>query len=400
MSDIQSKTFGAVLLIAGTAIGAGMLGLPISTGASGIFASIAALIACFLYMLATLFLFLEAMYYSPNPSTNLIGLCRRISGPFSESIAWVLFLGLLYVASAAYMIGSGEILSGSFSILKEHQILAMLGFSSIFGGIAFFKMEWVDYFNRLLIYGLFITFVMLIYTSTPNIQLSNFSGGSPALAIYAIPIIVTSFTSHLILPSMRTYLDNNLTQLKKAIFLGCGVPLAFYIIWECIILGLLPFSGEYSLTSILNSNQDELKLMIEYLNHHYEVHHFSELVSLFSFFAISTSFWGVMISLRDFIDDGLNLEQYQNHQAIAVALSFLPPILMALLLPSGFSSFLKFAGLIILFLYGFLPLYLVWHARYQLKISSGYTLPGGKGTLVALFLVTLIIFISTGIKVL
>ena len=36
MSNLQSKTFGAVLLIAGTAIGVGMLGLPITTGASGL----------------------------------------------------------------------------------------------------------------------------------------------------------------------------------------------------------------------------------------------------------------------------------------------------------------------------------------------------------------------------
>lgn len=399
MSDIQSKTFGAVLLIAGTAIGAGMLGLPISTGASGLPASIMVLLSCFFYMLSTLFLFLETMYYSPNATTNLIGLCRRLSGPFTESIAWLLFLSLLYVASAAYMVGSGEILSGSFLFLKSHQTLAMIGFSSVFGGIAFFRMQWVDYFNRLLIYGLMITFVLLIYTSAPHIKLAHFKGGTPSLAIYAIPIIVTSFTSHLILPSMRSYLDNNLAQMKKAILLGCGIPLLFYVIWEVLILGLLPYSGDYSLMSIANSGQDELKLMIEFLDHHYQVHHFSEFVSLFSFFAIATSFWGVMISLRDFIDDGLELGQYQNHQAIAVILSFLPPLLMALFLPSGFSSFLKFAGLIILFLYGFLPLYLVWIARYHLNLSSAYTLPGGKPALIAIFIVTLAIFISTGIKV-
>lgn len=400
MSDIQSKTFGAVLLIAGTAIGAGMLGIPIATGASGLPASIIVLSTCFFYMLTTLFLFLEAMYFSPNSHINLIGICRSLSGRFAESIAWVLFLSLLYVASAAYMIGSGEILAGSFACLNDHQVLAMIGFTSIFGGMAFFKMEWVDYFNRLLIYGLVITFILLVFTSAPHIKIENYAGGKPMLAIDSIPLVVLSFTSHLILPSMRTYLDNNLAQMKKAILLGCGIPLLFYIIWECLILGLLPHSGDYSLLSILNSGQDELKLMIEYLNYHYQVNYFSELVSLFSFFAIATSFWGVMISLRDFIDDGLNLEQYQNHQAISVMLSFIPPIFMALFLPSGFSSFLRFAGLIILFLYGFLPLYLVWRARYSLNLTSAYTLPGGKKILAVLFLLTCSIFLSTGLRVL
>jgi tyrosine-specific transport protein len=400
MSDIQSKTFGAVLLITGTAIGAGMLGLPVSTGASGLAASICVTISCYFYMLATIFLFLEAMYYSPNASTNLTGLCRRLSGRIAESITWLLFLSLLYIASAAYMVGSGEILSGSFAILANHQTFAMFLFSGFFGSIAFFKMHWVDYLNRLLIYGLVIAFAALIFTSCPHIKLNNFSGGTPYLAIYSIPIVITSFTSHLILPSIRAYLDNNLAQLKKSILIGCTIPLLFYIIWEFLILGLLPHSGEYSLTSILNSGQDELKLMIEYLSFHYELSHFSKIVSIFSFFAISTSFWGVMISLRDFIDDGLDLKKYNQHQAIAVVLSFLPPICMALFLPAGFTSFLKFAGLIILLLYGFLPIYLVWRARYTLNVVSAYTLPGGKTSLIILFIITFGIFVSTGIRVL
>lgn len=398
MSNIESKTLGAVFLISGTAIGAGMLGLPITTGAGGLFASIMILLFCFFYMLATLFLFLETMYYSPAPSTNLIGLCRRLSGPFAESIAWLLFLSLLYIASAAYMSGSGEVIAGSFSLFYQRKAFATLLFSLFFGGIAIFKMEWIDYLNRLLIYCLMIAFASLIVTSVPHISLSNYQGGTPSLVLSSIPIVVTSFTSHLILPSIRVYLDNDLTHMKKAILIGCSIPLLLYIIWECLILGLLPHSGPFSLSAILHSGQDELTLLIEYLNHHYKIGGFATQVSFFSFFAITTSFWGVMISLRDFIDDGLNLERYENHQIIAVILSFLPPLLLSLFFTSGFSSFLSFAGLIILFLYGFLPIYLVWRARYHLNLTSLYILPGGQKTLILLLIITTAIFIAMGLK--
>ena len=395
MTKGESKTLGAVLLIAGTAIGAGMLGIPISTGASGMFAATFLLGSMFIYMLVTLFLFLEAMYYCPNPSTNLIGLCRKLSGPLTESFAWLLFLTLLYVAAASYMIGSGEILASSFAIFKGQKMIASIIFALFFSGIAFFKMEWIDRLNRLLIVGLIVAFFLLISSSAPHIKASNFSGGTPWLAIAAIPTVVTSFTSHIILPSMRTYLDNNLSLLKKAILIGCGIPLVFYLTWEFIILGLLPHSGDYSLLSILNSGEDSLSLLIDYLAYHYQVDYFAELVAGFSFFAIATSFWGVMISLRDFIEDGLQLERYTYHKLYANSLAFIPPLAMVIFSPSGFSSLLHYMGIIILLLYGILPVYLVWRARYQLNLSSAYVLPGGRYLLITILIISSLVLAST-----
>lgn len=395
MTKIESKTLGAVFLIAGTAIGAGMLGLPISTGAAGLTASITLLIGIFLFMLCTLFLFLEAIYFCPDPHTNLIGVCRQLSGGIAESIAWLLFLSLMYIASASYIIGSGEIISGSITGLEDYSIACSMVFAIFFSGIAFFRMQWVDRLNRALVVGLMLTFIALMVYSAPNIKLSNLPGGQAILAFSAIPTVLTAFTSHIILPSMRSYLDNSLPKMKKAILMGCGIPLIFYLIWEFIILGLLPYDGEFSLLSILNSNQDQLKLMIGFLDIHYQLNRFSELVALFSFFAISTSFWGVMISLRDFIDDGLNLHQYAYHKLYAISLAFIPPILLVLLIPSGFSTFLHFAGIIILLLYAFLPLYLVYRARYLLKLQSEYTLPGGKLLLKVLFIISMFILYST-----
>lgn len=395
MTQGESKTLGAVLLIAGTAIGAGMLGVPISTGASGMFAASTLLIGMFLYMLVTLFLFLEAMYYCPNPATNLIGLCRKLSGPITESFAWMLFLTLLYAAAASYMMGSGEIIASSFTLFNGNKMLASIIFAFTFSSIAFFKMEWIDKLNRLLIAGLLLSFIMLITTSVPHISVSNFSGGTPWLAVAAIPTVVTSFTSHIILPSMRTYLDNNLSLLKRAILMGCGIPLMFYLSWEFIILGLLPHSGDYSLLAILNSDQDSLSLLIDYLNYHYQVDYFAELVAGFSFFAIATSFWGVMISLRDFIEDGLSLEKYTYHKLYANTLAFTPPLLIMLLSPSGFSTLLHYMGIIILMLYGIMPIYLVYRARYCLKLSSAYTLPGGRAVLLLLSIITFIVIAST-----
>nr|NGX29103.1 Tyrosine-specific transport protein [Candidatus Anoxychlamydiales bacterium] len=56
----SNKFLGSVLLISGTTIGAGMLGLPVMTGFAGFFPTLALLFFFWLYMLVTAFLYLEA----------------------------------------------------------------------------------------------------------------------------------------------------------------------------------------------------------------------------------------------------------------------------------------------------------------------------------------------------
>ena len=58
-----NKTYGGILIVAGTQIGAGMLALPLTTGIAGFSYAVLTFVVCFIYMLTTLFLLLEANYY-------------------------------------------------------------------------------------------------------------------------------------------------------------------------------------------------------------------------------------------------------------------------------------------------------------------------------------------------
>ena len=68
MRTLQSKQFGGILLISGTAIGVGMLAGPIASGPSGIVAALCSLFAIFSFTLAALFVFLEALYFFDDTS--------------------------------------------------------------------------------------------------------------------------------------------------------------------------------------------------------------------------------------------------------------------------------------------------------------------------------------------
>ena len=87
-----NKIIGGVMLVAGTQTGAGMLALPITTGASGFIGSMALFLLCFLYMLISLFLLLETNYYSASKRTNIISMAKSHIGSWGATIAAISWL--------------------------------------------------------------------------------------------------------------------------------------------------------------------------------------------------------------------------------------------------------------------------------------------------------------------
>ena len=89
-----NRFLGSVLLIAGTAIGAGMLALPVLTGASGFFSAGLLMILIWLFNLYVAFIILEATLRLPTQS-NLISIIGQSLGKGGQFIT----VGFLYYFS-------------------------------------------------------------------------------------------------------------------------------------------------------------------------------------------------------------------------------------------------------------------------------------------------------------
>jgi len=131
MRLFQHKILGGTLLVSGTAIGAGMLALPITTGVGGFIGAALLFIVCYLFMLLSLMLLFEANGYSSALDANIITMARQRLGGVGEIVAWVSFLLLLYAVVAAYVSAGGSLLDRSFDLLFNKRGL-------ISGGIILF----------------------------------------------------------------------------------------------------------------------------------------------------------------------------------------------------------------------------------------------------------------------
>ncbi len=389
---VTQKEIGGISIVAGTAIGASMLALPFATGVAGFWYACLSMVLCYSFSLVTLFLFLEVTLYCKDAKANIISMAHMHLGRPGEIITWITYLILLYTISTSYVTGGGQLLN---TLLEQFQIDAGLSmsyvlFTVIFGLVAFQGVQLLDYVNQLLLALMFASYFGLIFNIGPLVSLSKLSGGNPSYIFSSIPTTIAAFACHFVVPSLRKNFSDDLSQLKRMLIIGCSVPLLTYIVYEFLIVSLLPFDGPQGLLAIARSNNQLGALQAALGESGSSI--IPALMNSFSNCAILTSFLGVVLALSDFLQDGLGIKGHRFQTLISAALTLGPPLLVALLVPSdspGFVLALEFSGVVVTFLFGILPVLMAWQARYVSKMDSGYVLPGGKFVLVLLGLLSL-----------
>ena len=376
----MSKNFlGGILLIGGTATGAGMLALPIITAPMGFLQSIAVFIFCWFFMTASALLLLE-VNLAIAPGANLNTLVRVTLGRIGQIVAWMTYVMLLYSLTAAYITGGAEwfmdYLHRSFA-LNLTFTETVFSLTTAVALIVFFGTQVVDYINRALMVGLVVSFVYLITLLTPLLKPEQLVTSYTSMNLWQLPALATAFGFHIVIPSLTTYVGHAKT-LQRIIWIGSMIPLCFYIIWEALILGSIPHNGSAGLLAMA-SNPQPIQAMITALTPLTQGH-FGALARTFLIFALTTSFIGVTLALFDFLRDAFKIKP-QDKRLILTVCTFVPPVLSVTLFPAGFIFAIQFAGLFVAILLGILPALMAWRVRYHLQLPTFYQVKGGKSVL-------------------
>ena len=105
-----------------------------------------------------------------------------------------------------------------------------------------------DFLNRLMMVGLVIAYVILIGLGSTHISAAMLTHFNWNFLLPSVSVVLTTFGYHIIIPTLTTYLEHDKKLLKRAIFIGSLIPFLVYVIWQCLVMGSLPISGEYSLS--------------------------------------------------------------------------------------------------------------------------------------------------------
>jgi tyrosine-specific transport protein len=376
-SHPAGSLFGAILLIAGCCIGAGMLGLPVQSGLAGFIPSTTMLFFSWLFMLTTGLLLLEVNLWFAD-EVSFVTLAGKTLGTVGKAASWILFMFLFYCIIVAYIAGSGGLIADFISTITATPIPQWVGSTIcvvVFGFIVYLGTAAVDHSNRILMLGLGITFLLLIAIGLPYVEPAFLTHQDWKVAPLVIPALIISFGFHNLIPTLVTYLNHNVKKLRLAILIGSLIPFAVYFIWEFVILGIIPFNEQNNFQQAIA----EGGMVTQALHIAGGPEWVITLTHYFAFFIIVTSFLGVSLSFVDFLADGLNLQKKGWNTLLLCLLVFVPPFLFAISYPNIFLSALNYAGSFgAVTLFGILPALMAWRGRYSEKMDHRQLVPGGK----------------------
>lgn len=395
---MKSKMLGGVLLITGTSIGGGMLGLPIATAKGGILNSALLFIGCWILMTFTALLTLEVNLCFPKYS-NVISMAKATLGKPGAVICWTIYLFFLYAIVSAYIAGGQDVLHGLLSnVAGIHIPIWLCGviFVFAFGTVVSAGIKHVDIFNRfLMIMKMGSVFILMLLIAT-HINTRNFDSGKAIHLLPALTVAITSFGFSVIVPSLRTYFDDDIKKLRIAIILGSFIPLVCYIAWDAVIFGLVPLAGQFGLARLIDSNQP-VSSLLESIHYYVPSEKITFLSRAFTSICVLTAFACVSLGLSDYLADGFKVsKQHSRGRTLVMFATFIPPLLVVVFYPKAFILLLSLAGLCCVTLQALLPALMAWNCRYVKNMQRSYQVTGGKPALLLAILVSVLVIVLSG----
>ncbi|MGF2037110.1 MAG: amino acid permease [Nostoc sp. CmiVER01] len=392
------SVLGNTALIAGTTVGAGILALPAVTLPSGIVPSTSGLIAVWLYALVSGLLVAEAtlniIRTEGHPSIGFLAVVEKILGKVGGRLAGGAYLFMHYALLVAYIAQGGEILGAATAKIWSVQILptwvGTTTFTLLFGGIMYLGREkFIEKLNSAFVGIVIVSFLGLLLLAGGHIQstqllFQNWSALGSAISVMSVALFFQN-----VVPLVVTQLEGDARKIRQSIFIGSVIPLIMFLAWNAVILGSVSPDMLHG-TSNGRSIFDPLQVLRaggagEWLG---------VLVSIFSEFAIATSFIGFVYGLLDLLKDIFLIAQGKLFSRLPLySLALFPPMTLGTLNPSIFFTALDYTGTFsISILGGIIPALMSWKQRQGQENSDSINqplVPGGKVTLIIMIGVAL-----------
>lgn len=384
----RPSILGGAMIIAGTAVGAGMFSIPMVTSGAWFSGSVVLLIYTFICMLLSGLMILEAnMNYPAGASFHTM--VKDLLGTTWNSINSLSVTFVLYILTYAYISAGSSIITANLSgHIQIPQAGAGFIFAFIVAFIVWLSTRAVDRLSTILIGGMVITFIMsiggMISTASPAIlfnQVEQSDHQYLPYALAALPYLLTSFGYHGNVPGLVKYYNKDSRSVVMSLVFGATITVVIYILWQYAIQGNIPRSAFIE----IRESGNNIDALLTQMNISTKNSFISQFLNLFSYMALASSFLGVSLGLFDFIADFFKFKDNQQGRFKSVLVTFVPPTILALIFPNGFIYAIGFAGLAATIWAVIVPALMAKASRVRYPNNS-YKAPGGTFIIVFVIL--------------
>lgn len=382
----SASAFGGAMIIAGTAVGAGMFSIPIVTAGVWFSGSVILLIATWFFMTASGLMILEANLHYPA-GASFHTMVKDLLGKHWSLINGLSIAFVLYILTYAYISAGGSIITHTLAtILPIGQTLAGLLFALVVAFVVWLSTRAVDRLSTVLIGGMVITFVLAVSDMVGQVDhvrlLTPSSDDAHYLpyALGALPYLLASFGYHGNIPGLVKYYHKEGRVVARSLLYGTLLSLAIYLLWQFVIQGNIARDS----FKVVIAEGSNIGSLLKQMGDAASGEYLMPLLNAFSYMALASSFLGVSLGLLDYIHDYFSLKDTQHGRTQAACITFIPPTLAALFFPNGFIYAIGFAGLAATIWAVIIPACMVLAARRRFACvatkraeTKPYRAPGG-----------------------
>lgn len=348
----MSKFVNSVFLISGTAIGSGLISLPISAAKLGMRWTSIIVILAFWVAYKTSCLTIELMK-NRGKALTIVELSNEISGGIAKSISMASLYTLSLALLCAYFAGTSSILSSFFEL---RQIVSIVVCVAVFSGLFLIQTRAFNKLNSGMVFVLLALIIGSVLTMPPSangLENNDISGNFSILMPF-LPIIFTSFGVQNVCPYVAQNMGlDDIKAIRKAFFIGILIPAIVYVLWIYAVLTRIYVFDNDLYTRILNGGVDVGELVNSLCNSvHFKFE--SIILKLLSLFAVLTSAAGTGIGLIS----ALKETALKQNKAVISLIVIGIPMFLTLAIPNAFIKVLSFGGMIATTFVIFMPVYL------------------------------------------
>ena len=375
---MSSKNIGAISIVAGTAIGAGMLGLPMVIGSLGFFTGCLVLLIMWALAIYSGLMLIE-INLEFGPGVNFNFMTREVLGSPGQIVATGSVFFLAYCLLVAYMTGMGSLIS---SVINVDARIGSAAFAVVSAIIFYIGTNALVSANKTLFSIMLGAMVISFACLGGQLNLQNLTLGTPTPRglLLALPVLFTSFGFHASIPSVVSFVGESKKSLVKILVIGSTIPGLCYVAWLMLSLGsaspeqLAGMANVDALVALISGGSTWI----------------GRVVSFFAVLALVTSFFGVSLGLFDLVAETFKRGNDRTSRAGTSALVFLPPLAASVLAPDSFIAALSHAGAALAIIAIFLPCIMVLKMRSAGK-NKEFRAVGGSTAVFASFLFGLVI---------
>lgn len=375
----RRSLLGGAMIIAGTAVGAGMFSLPVVGAGMWFSYSIAMLICVWFCMLVSGLLLLETnLHFEPGASFDT--LTRETLGNFWRIVNGLSIAFVLYILAYAYISGGGSIVNHSLEAagIELPQSVAGLVFALGLAFVVFISTKAVDRITTIMLGGMIITFFLAVgnlLIDIDTVKLFKPDGEQTYLPylLAALPFGLVSFGYHGNVPSLVKYYGKDSATIIKAIVLGTLIAFVIYVCWLIATMGNIPRSEFVDIIA----QGGNMGVLVGALSGVITSDWLTSMLTLFANLAVASSFLGVTLGLFDYLADLFGFDESRSGRLKTATVTFVPPTVLGLLFPDGFLIAIGFAALAATIWAAIVPGLMAHRVRKMYPQYEGFRVPGG-----------------------